>query len=434
MADINAQDVAGAAAANEDAAMVYIDRLVAAAGVEDVNQDDDFDDDWSMGTDGGDNEDEGDERYMYDEGESKPVRVNVNALWHRYQQGPAAAETAPTEEPRGLSEGAKTHLTWRLDKDESFSDWTIEISVEEDGTSQDQIQEIPASQLYHVHKATLATGPRKSEYWNGIFTSGQFQESGESMSRIAFHRNVAAAFPDFLDYLYAPYPEADRVLKTKNAMQLKKLAGYFIVQPLSDAADAFIRKDMRNVHRLEKYLAYAIEYEYSDLVSDAVGICANSIDLIKDDDPLLFAMPPAFLLTVFQSLRNVYDRQIDPVTLPDNVRRRMFSLLLSYVRHHDENGYLFNERYLELVSKAVSRPDSELSGFYDNALYFLQMVKRKAMGKTYLEHLCKTAIFNFLLKDRCGDDQIDLIIESTPTRVSRLLMKAAFTKLRQCPN
>jgi hypothetical protein len=81
-------------------------------------------------------------------------------------------------------------LSWRLDPDTSFSDWTVVI--EEEGGK---------SASYHVHKCVLAAGNRKSDYFRNVFRSG-LAESLSSTSNISLQRSAAAAFPVMLDYMY----------------------------------------------------------------------------------------------------------------------------------------------------------------------------------------------------------------------------------------
>lgn len=92
-------------------------------------------------------------------------------------------------------------LTWRMDPDESLSDWSIDIVF-------DQADESGAvtskTDTYHVHKCHLAGGTRKSGYFVKLFSDGgRFAETRDGTSRIVLKELAARAFPDMLDYLYS---------------------------------------------------------------------------------------------------------------------------------------------------------------------------------------------------------------------------------------
>merc|ERR1719253_307464 len=115
-----------------------------------------------------------------------------------------------------LSEEGKEHCTWRLDKEKSFSDWTIVVSS--DCRSIDSVE-------YNVHRHILATGPRKSGYFESMLLSaGPFQEQRSSTSPIELPADIMSDFPSFLDYLYAPISEAKYVITPENFAQLRYLA------------------------------------------------------------------------------------------------------------------------------------------------------------------------------------------------------------------
>ena len=50
-------------------------------------------------------------------------------------------------------------LSWRHDPDESFSDWTIVVTSEDDNRVT----------MYHVHKYFLGVGTHMCEYFQGLF-------------------------------------------------------------------------------------------------------------------------------------------------------------------------------------------------------------------------------------------------------------------------
>ena len=153
---------------------------------------------------------------------------------------------------------------WRRDPEESFSDWTIEISYkiepantiedsdeyqvqadgrddekvstnDERGHPHDEKQESKTkdgmahnlerssahrrmkgvetiTDTYHVHRCILASGTRKSGYFARLFRSGgRFAESKSRRSRISMDRLAAKYFPTLLDYIYY-----SQIVKTYN--------------------------------------------------------------------------------------------------------------------------------------------------------------------------------------------------------------------------
>lgn len=79
----------------------------------------------------------------------------------------------------------ESELSWRMDQDDTFSDYTLFVESEEDGEEK----------KYHVHRNILAHGKRRCEYFTKLFRS-PFRENEIAVS------HFARAFPDFLDILY----------------------------------------------------------------------------------------------------------------------------------------------------------------------------------------------------------------------------------------
>lgn len=110
-------------------------------------------------------------------------------------------------------------LFWRLDPEESFSDFAVSITNLQTG----------ATATYHAHKAQLALGKRRSEYFAACLRDGgNFAERRGEVS-ISLEGEAAEAFPTFLDYLYA-----GRLgdISTEEAIALLHLGGYFRVARL----------------------------------------------------------------------------------------------------------------------------------------------------------------------------------------------------------
>ena len=126
-------------------------------------------------------------------------------------------------------------LTWRDDPEDSLSDWTIEITV--DGKIYG---------CYHVHRAILAVGAKKSSYFASLFKNNKanYVESETNTSRIELEILAAQAFPAMLDFMYSSWnPKGDRDFSftSKNVASLHHLGMYFGIESLCSKAQEFTR-------------------------------------------------------------------------------------------------------------------------------------------------------------------------------------------------
>ena len=355
---------------NMDNEMSYVDRVAQAHGGDDEASDGDDDEDWVEGEpgqdgDADDGEDEGgrmeedsdqgedeedDDRMEEDQdtggdgddsaaGETDDVleydvddlRDSAHAVYFDMGEGPDRMIRNPNEVDDArpvqmeLSELAKETLTWRLDQ--SFSDWTIVVSS--DDGSIDPVE-------YNVHRHILATGPKKSGYFEGMLLSlGEFQEQGNSTSPIALPVDIVLAFPLFLDYLYAPISEAKCIITPENVAQLRHLADYFLVPALSNAVHEFIKADMNCLERTEEYLRMAVQEGLDELIVHAAHVCIRNVRGIEEDSTLLHSMPPAFFWHVIVYASQIGREQFEDEDASD-FAVWVNALVASYVRKHGE--------------------------------------------------------------------------------------------------
>jgi len=106
-------------------------------------------------------------------------------------------------------------LNFRMDPEESHSDWKIVIVV--DGGSKEE--------TYHVHKVSLSVGMKRCMYFRRLFQNKRLKEHETCTSRIELHELAAKAFPVMLDYLYSPSNEFD--INAGNSVPLYHLAEFF---------------------------------------------------------------------------------------------------------------------------------------------------------------------------------------------------------------
>ena len=128
---------------------------------------------------------------------------------------------------------ADKRLDWRMDPEESFSDWTIAVSVV---GGHDRSEHKRKTIHYHVHRNMLSIGPKRCDYFARLFKNNKgnnkgggsgsgFKENRSKISRVQLHPLAAKAFPILLDYLYSWDDTLD--VTCKNAAALRFLGTYF---------------------------------------------------------------------------------------------------------------------------------------------------------------------------------------------------------------
>ena len=181
-------------------------------------------------------------------------------------------------------------LNWRMQPDESFSDWTIEIFSEESTTSTTlETSTENETMKFHVHKVVLAVGPKKSLYFQRIFQNDNFQETDTQASRIQLHALAARAFPEMLDYLYSTEPQEEAlksIITTENATALHHLAQYFDIPLLRADVMLFCTKDL-NISNCSMYYEQAKLFNDESLLTLIAKLCGNKLDSIALDADIL---------------------------------------------------------------------------------------------------------------------------------------------------
>ena len=266
---------------------------------------------------------------------------------HEADSGRDDDEASPRNRPQDEENKIIDTLDWRMPPEQSFSDWTIEVtartSSDDDGAGGEGTASLVTSR-YHVHRNVLAIGRKKSGYFEAIFHSLHFQESEDQKSVIDFSNDlydgkvIFTAMPTFLDYMYS-LPSSN--IGYDNVLQLQHLARYFIVPSLIDDTKDFIKSDMHNLSHLKFYIAnfanngHEIE-DSQDIIADAVSTCVQKICQIQPKSSLLYTMPIAFLMTVCIGVKRSLEMgQFDDDTIDEErMMAHVFNLLLSYASYH----------------------------------------------------------------------------------------------------
>jgi len=183
---------------------------------------------------------------------------------------------APTPAGAGKKQAAEPErpgLHWQMDPDESLSDWTIEI--------------LAAGKVhgcYHVHKAIVAVGAKKSQYFYQLIRSDNFQESKTNTSRIELEPLAAEAFPVLLDYQYSWSDELQ--ITDENAAALRYLAEYLGIHHLRDRAERF-QIDNLDFTNCVMYYSHAKLFHDESIIQLIAKVCCNMLDAVELDSPLL---------------------------------------------------------------------------------------------------------------------------------------------------
>jgi len=322
--------------------MSYIDRVVFQAGgtADDVKEGKIYGDDsddvsiWSETNDSGAVDESSDEEMEYDSDEDS-IQIQLekptidNSIGH-------------------LSDESKEHLSWRLDKDVSFSDWTIEVSITNKGNSK---------KTYHVHKTTLGLGPKKSGYFETLLSSGQFSESSNSTSVVELPMEIANYFDVFLDYLYSPPSEGTVLISRYNRCALQYLAKYFLVSKLQEDIYAFIGKDMNNLEHMEDYLNEFGKSEDDEsrrmIALAARALASNILHISRRGPSFVYTLSPVMFLHIIATVRK------SNIRLATNDQGKFFicGLVIDYVKRHqtelDANYFdaLVSELYFPLSTQ-----------------------------------------------------------------------------------
>ena len=184
-------------------------------------------------------------------------------------------------------------LSWRGNPEESLSDWKIIIHKTDEGTIQ----------TYHVHRAILGVGLRKSEYFETLFRGSRFTiENQESTSRITLDLPGAAdAFPVMLDFMYGGW---ERIVQASdgnavgNAVSLRYLANYFRCRALMVEVNKIIERELDETTCI-MYLLEAHKFGDRRLVAASEIACAKLCSKIHSD--MFGQLPPELFSQILHS-------------------------------------------------------------------------------------------------------------------------------------
>jgi hypothetical protein len=158
-------------------------------------------------------------------------------------------------------------LTWRMDPNESLSDWTLCIQTHDHEET-----------IYHVHKAVLGADARSSKYFRRLFLS-QMLESSTQRSEIFLEGSANKAIPIMLDFMYFIVQEV--AATTETAVALRYLANYFEIENLFVSTNHFIQSDLTS-STAPLYLHEAGMYQDEKILDAASGLCAKFFEVLEE--------------------------------------------------------------------------------------------------------------------------------------------------------
>ena len=231
-----------------------------------------------------------------------------------------------THEVRNTPRADLPKSLWRLTPEESYSDWTIEIHYESvdhdtvaaDGGVQNAGNEIRSPcDVYHVHRAILANGPRFSQYFKQLFMSNTVENTNET-SVIHLEPTAASVFPAMLDFVYNCGKDVI-VRNPKEAVALRHLANYFGIRELFENVNQkFIEVNM-NIETVFEYMEEATKFHEISLRDAAIDYAAERV--LRIDNATVYRMPIEW-----------FSRLMSKVAVTD----RNIALIVGYVKQQPE--------------------------------------------------------------------------------------------------
>jgi len=170
-----------------------------------------------------------------------------------------------------------TRSYWRLDAEESFSDWTVVVREEEDeqeGADGGEGSAVRAATLptktFHVHRVVLAYGIHRCGYFAALLRheDGTFTESGTRTTTMDLPKLAFDAFEPFLDFLYGD----ESAIAVESAVPLAYLADRFDNVALSQEVRDFITEQL---HGFYGEVSEGIAHKYATFCRHTSRLCPD---------------------------------------------------------------------------------------------------------------------------------------------------------------
>lgn len=169
-------------------------------------------------------------------------------------------------------------LSWRDDPMTSLSDWRIIVKTG------------GGSKTYHVHKAMIAAGGRRSDYFTRQCRgsgAARMSEAAKGESKIDLESAAAEAMPLFLDFVYTGELDATK----ETACALVHLANYLSNAALHAAATDFLQRNL-NYNTAPYHLAHAELFSLDKIAAVALELVAKNLECYEANSPEYYEENP----------------------------------------------------------------------------------------------------------------------------------------------
>jgi hypothetical protein len=179
-------------------------------------------------------------------------------------------------------EEEEDELTWRLDPEQSLSDWTVILTHKITGEVKP----------YHLHKNILAVGPRKCDYFVGVFRKTKTQEIANNKTEMSMEGPAFDCFPHFLDFVYST---GALELTSETATPLRHLAKCFGLKLMFKQATEFLLKDI-SLSNIITYYKHSVILVDEKITAMAAKHITKNIMKVEPAGELIKTMDPEFFL------------------------------------------------------------------------------------------------------------------------------------------
>uniref|UniRef100_A0A7S3PZ28 BTB domain-containing protein n=1 Tax=Chaetoceros debilis TaxID=122233 RepID=A0A7S3PZ28_9STRA len=183
-----------------------------------------------------------------------------------------------------IDEGVK--VNWRMDPRQSMSDWTLVVRELQDPVNSQ-------TQMFHVHKAVICFGDRRSGFFekkcqhhSRDIGGGHSQKN--NITEVQVDSYAIIFIPMLLDFIYFDKLNLD----PESAPGLRILASQFNVKQLFALVSSFIQNDLTE-RTVVAYMNEADLARDKELLEVAMDMAVQCFDLIPDD--ALGNIPPQIM-------------------------------------------------------------------------------------------------------------------------------------------
>jgi hypothetical protein len=260
------------------------------------------------------------------------------------------------------------------------------------------------------------------------------------MIKVSLPEEVAAQFPEFLDYMYSQPSESWTVVKFANWRSMKYLADRFDVPRLVKDVRCFVESDMYNLDHMKDYLS-GFDFCFCEdlskrLYRKAIRVGAEMILSIDAESSLLKSIPPPIFTEIIATL----GQSNSFTSAPEEDRKHVWDLLPAYLELEQIVDYEYNSFMIDAL-KLANLDDVELAGQW--ALGFLGLMRRlkeekgvpyKASSRSDLQ-VCSivytATLRKYLLSKVPSYGLMENIMRTVPERTAVALSRELF--LRRAP-